>query len=114
MFVLQGGGGMDNILEALYDHFYEKPELVVLRRSVEANHNLLRERLDKPERKLVLRLIDDGTAIASALSLDSFLCGFKLAWQLSNELNNLDDGRSALAEEVERSAHFISEEGEPT
>lgn len=105
---------MEKVLELLYDHFYEKPELVVLRRSVEANHNLLRERLCKPERKLVLRLIDDATAIEDALSLDSFLCGFKLAWQLSNELNNLDDGRSALAEKVERSAHFISEEGEPT
>ena len=36
---------MDKILEALYDHFYEKPELTALQESVEANHNLLRERL---------------------------------------------------------------------
>lgn len=100
---------MDKILEALYDHFYEKPELTALRESVEANHNLLRERLGKPERKLVLRLIDDETAIANALSLDGFLCGFELAWKLTSELNHVERERSALTDEVERSAHFISE-----
>ena len=103
---------MDKILESLYDQFYEKPELTTLQVSVEANHNLLRERLGKPERKLVLRLIDDETAIANALSLDSFLCGFELAWKLTTELNHLEHERSALADEVERSAHFVFEEGE--
>ena len=98
---------MDKMLEALYDHFYEKPELTALQESVEANHNLLRERLGKPERKLVLRLIDDETAIANALSLDSFLCGFVLAWKLTSELNYVERERSALTDEVERSAHFM-------
>lgn len=102
---------MDKILESIYDQFYEKPELVALQASVEAHHNLLRERLAKPERKLALRIIDDETAIAGALSLDAFLSGFRLAWQLSNELNNLDEERSVLAGEAERSVHFISDEG---
>lgn len=70
---------MEKILESLYDQFYEKPELAALQASVKANHNLLREQLGKPERKLVLRIIDDESAIANALSLDSFLCGFELA-----------------------------------
>ena len=56
---------MEKILESLYDQFYEKPKLAALQASVEANHNLLRQRLGKPERKLVLRLIDDETATAS-------------------------------------------------
>ncbi|WP_312612161.1 DUF6809 family protein [Oscillibacter sp.] len=105
---------MEKILESLYDHFYEKPKLAALRESVEANHNLLRERLGKPEKKLVLRIIDDESAIANALSLDSFLCGFGLAWQLANELNNLENGRLALADVVERSARFVPEGGETT
>ena len=105
---------MDKILDALYDHFYEKPELTALQASVEANHDLLRERLEKSERKLVLRLIDDENTIANALSMDSFLCGFELAWKLTNELNHLERERSALTDEVERSAHFISEGGENT
>lgn len=100
---------MDKILETLYDHYYKKPELMALQESVEANHNLLRERLGKPERKLVLRLIDDETAIANALSLDSFLCGFELAWKLTSEVNHVERERSALTDEVERSAHFIPE-----
>ena len=102
---------MDKILDALYDHFYEKPELTALQASVEANHDLLRERLGKSERKLVLRLIDDENTIANALSLDSFLCGFELAWRLTNELHHLERERSALTDEVERSAHFVFEEG---
>lgn len=105
---------MSKTLKALYDRFYKKPELPALNDSAEANHRLLIERLDKPERKLVLRIIDDETAIANALSLDAFLCGFKLAWQLSNELNNLENGRFALADDAERSANFVSEEGETT
>ena len=104
---------MEKILESLYDRFYERPELAALQASVEANHNLLRQRLGKPERKLALRLIDDETAITNALSLDSFLCGFELAWTLTTELNHLERERSALADDAERSAHFISEEGEP-
>jgi hypothetical protein len=105
---------MDKILETLYDHFYEKPKLAALQASVEANHDLLRERLGKPERKLVLRLIDDENMIANTLSLDSFLCGFELAWRLTNELNHLEHERSALTDEVERSAHFVSEGDEAT
>lgn len=105
---------MNETLKALYDRFYTKPELPALNESVEANHRLLTERLAAAEKKLVLRIIDDETAITSALSLDAFLCGFKLAWQLSNELNNLENGRFALADDAERSAHFVSEEGETT
>lgn len=102
---------MSEPLKALYDRFYKKPELPALNESAEANHRLLIEQLGKPERKLALRIIDDETAIANALSLDAFLCGFRLAWQLSNELNNFDKERSVLADEAERSVHFIPEEG---
>lgn len=103
---------MGKIPESLYDQFYEKPVLAALQASVEANHNLLRDRLDKPERKLVLRLIDDESAIANAVSVDSFLCGFELAWKFTTELNQLERERSVLTDEVERSAHFVLEEGE--
>ena len=50
-------------------------------------HKLLIERLDKPERKLVLQIIDSQDAIADRLSKDSFFAGFHLAWELNNELN---------------------------
>lgn len=58
---------MNETLKALYGKFYKKPELPALNESVEANHRLLIERLDRTERKLLLRIIDDETAIAGAV-----------------------------------------------
>lgn len=111
MFRYKKSRRTNETLKALYDRFYKKPELPALNGSVEANHRMLIERLDKPEQKLVLRIIDDETTMAGALSLDTFLCGFRLAWQFSNELNNLDNERSVLADESERSVPFLSETG---
>ena len=50
------------------------------------------------QEKLALRIMDDLTMMASEGSLDSFLCGFKLAWQLTNELNHYGNGRSTPAD----------------
>lgn len=47
--------------------------------------------LDKPERKLVLTIMDRKDEIAEALALDSFICGFKLALKLSMELNHYEE-----------------------
>lgn len=88
---------MDETLKALYDSFYNPPELTDLKQEAEGNHHLLIERLEKPERKLVLRIIDTKDSIAGKLSLDSFICGFKLALQLANELNYYKGERSAPA-----------------
>jgi len=84
---------MDEILKALYDSFYTPPEAAELKQEAEDNHRLLIDRLEKPERKLVLRIIDAKDSIAGQLSLDSFICGFKLAWRLSIELNHYNDNR---------------------
>ena len=89
---------MDGLLEALYDRFYTPREMAELRRSVEANRARLRERLAAEDRKIVLRIVDDLTMTANEGSLDSFLCGFKLAWQLTNELNHYGNGRSTPAD----------------
>lgn len=92
---------MDDILKILYDSFYMPPKLAELKREVEDNHQLLIARLEKPERKLILRIIDAKDSAAGALSLDSFICGFKLAWRLANELNHYKDGRSAMTNRSE-------------
>jgi len=73
---------MDNILKALYDHFYRKPKNSTQARRIETNHRLLIQRLSKRNRKLVLRIIDDKDQICEDVSLDSFICGFRLAWSL--------------------------------
>lgn len=79
---------MNEILKALYDSFYQPLDSAKEKQEIKDCHWQLIERLDKPERKLVLRIIDCKNQIAEDLSIDSFISGFSLAWRLVNELNN--------------------------
>ena len=81
---------MNELLKALYDNFYEELPAPQLKGEVERCHQELIEKLDKPERKLVLQIIDCKDQIAEDLSIDSFVSGFSLAWRLANELNNYE------------------------
>ena len=53
-------------------------------------HKQLIDVLGKPERKLVLRIIDGKDRLAEEIGLDSFIFGFKLATQLAHELKKYD------------------------
>ena len=46
----------------------------------------LRETLQKPERRKLLRLVDAQNLLREETSLASFMAGFKLAWGLAQEL----------------------------
>jgi len=81
---------MNELLKALYDSFYEKLPSTQLKSEIERCHQELIEKLEKPERKLVLQIIDCKDQIAEDLSIDSFIAGFRLAWKLSQELNMYD------------------------
>ena len=86
---------MENkLLKELYDCFYTRPEFSEQEEEVTACHNTLIEALAKPERKLVLRIIDAQDSIIEQTSLDSFTAGFELAWRLSIELQNDENERS--------------------
>ena len=77
---------MNELLRTLYDNFYEELPTPRLKAEVECCHQELIEKLDKPERKLVLQIIDCKDQIAEDLSIDSFISGFSMAWRLANEL----------------------------
>ena len=81
---------MNELLKALYDSFYERLPATHLKAEIEHCHQKLIEKLSKPERKLVLQIIDCKDQIAEDLSIDSFIAGFRLAWKLSQELNMYD------------------------
>ena len=83
---------MNELLNALYDNFYEKLPATQLKVEFERCHQKLIEKLDKPERKLVLQIIDCKDQIAEDLSIDSFIAGFHLAMRLSQELNMYEKG----------------------
>ena len=85
---------MNKLLKDLYDCFYIPPELPAQKREIEGCHQALIEVLDKPERRLVLQIIDAKDRIVEDTSIDSFISGFELAWQLSTELNQYEKERS--------------------
>ena len=78
---------MNEMLKALYDSFYEKLPSTQRKAEIERYHQELIEKLEKPERKLVLQIIDCKDQIAEDLSIDSFIAGFRLAMRLGQELN---------------------------
>ena len=82
------------LLKAMYDCFYIPPELSAAKQEIEDCHQALIDRLDKPERKLVLQIIDAKDRIAEDTSIASFISGFELAWKLSEELNHYENERS--------------------
>ena len=102
---------MENkLLKELYDYFYIRPELDEQENEVEECHKALIAALEKPERKLVLRIIDAQNYITEQTSLDSFIAGFELAWRLSIELQNDENERSFSGRTRRAGARFISEE----
>lgn len=84
---------MHKTLKLLYDRFYTPLPMAESEQEVETCHRQLIERLDKPERKLVLRIIDAQNLMIEERSLDSFLCGFRLALEMASELNHYMEER---------------------
>ena len=64
---------MNELLKALYGSFYKRPSTPQLKAEIERCHQELIEKLDKPERRLVLQIIDCKDQIAEDLSIDSFM-----------------------------------------
>ena len=77
---------------------------------MEKCHKALIAALEKPERRLVLRIIDAQDSIREQTSLDSFMAGFELAWRLSIELQNDENERSFSCRARRTGARFVSAE----
>ena len=92
----------------------ELPTLTpVQKQEIEECHRTLSEALGKPERRLVLQIIDAKDRIAEDTSIDSFIAGFELAWKLSIELNHYKNERSVSCRTaMGLGARFASKEAE--
>ena len=84
---------MNNTLKLLYDRFYTPLPMEEAEQEIETCHQQLIERLEKPERRLVLRIMDAQGLIAEERYVDSFLCRFQLAWELAYALNHFEPHR---------------------
>ena len=97
------------LLKDLYDCFYTPPELLVQKQKIEECHRTLSEVLGKPERRLVLQIIDAKDRIAEDTSIDSFISEFELAWKLAVELNHYENEHSVSCRTaMELGARFAS------
>ena len=85
---------MKTLLKDMYDYFYTPPEFSEQKQEVEECHQTLIQMLAKPERRLVLQIIDAKDRIVEDTSIDSFISGFELAWRHSMELNQYEKERS--------------------
>ena len=95
---------MKTLLKNLYDCFYTPPEFSEQKQEVEECHQALIKVLEKPERQLVLRIMDAQSLMAEEHSMDSFISGFELAWQLTMELNQYENERSVSRCTAKRSS----------
>lgn len=102
---------MNKTLTALYESFYTPPQAADTRAEIKTIHRQLILKLDKPERRLVLRLIDAKDRLTEETSVDSLICGFRLAWQLANELNSYpESGRPTRSEQAGQDARCALQE----
>ena len=95
---------MKTLLKNLYDCFYTPPEFSEQKQEVEECHQALIKVLEKPERRLVLRIMDAQSLMAEEHSMDSFISGFELAWKLTMELNQYENERSVSRCTAKRSS----------
>ena len=103
---------MNELLKTLYWNLYIPYENQETEQELDDCHMQLIEVLGKPERKLVLRIIDGKDRLADEIGLDSFIFGFKLATQLAHELKKYDGhlrSEQNADEDVRRSIMYEEE-----
>ena len=90
---------MNDYMQALHQRFFQEPECADVWEEIEALRQELRESLQKPERRKLLRLVDAQNLLREETSLASFMAGFKLAWGLAQDLEA--DGRYSFEDKEE-------------
>ena len=74
------------VFEKLRYTFCEQNSYEHLEIEVEENHKILIENLSKEHRKIILKIIDTLMLINTLQTNQSFMCGFKLAVDMTTEL----------------------------
>ena len=103
---------MNELLKTLYWNLYTPYVNEESEQELDVCHKQLIEVLGKPERKLVLRIIDGKDRLADEIGLDSFIFGFKLATQLAHELKKYDGHLPSIQTADEDVRRSILLEGE--
>ena len=92
---------MYDLLEMLYENCCAVPDMLRQKKAIESDYFKLKETVEKSELKLVMRIIDTKDEICDEKSFNSFIAGFRLAWQLCAEIKEYDKSRPILARSTE-------------
>lgn len=78
---------MYDCMKTLYHQFVFLPNHIgEMEQELYQDHKQLSERLEKEERKMLLRLMDLEVALRNQECLNSFICGYRLAAGIQHEL----------------------------
>lgn len=88
---------MYDTLRELHRKFWKELPVPKLEQQYDETFRELMCRLEKPEHKLVLRLLDTKGLLAENAVFDSFACGFRLALGLTTESQQHQKERSEEA-----------------
>lgn len=81
---------MNDYMKALHQRFFRKPNVTQLEKEIETARQEVRDCLDKAQRRRLMDLVDGQALLREAISLASFTAGFKLAWEITKELESDD------------------------
>lgn len=88
---------MYETLKDLHRKFYTRAVMPELKNDYDDTFQQWMSRLSKPERKLVLKVVDTKGLMMERAELDSFVCGLRLAFGLTTELQHYEEERSEEA-----------------
>ena len=77
---------MNDYMKALYQQFFQKPDVTELEDEIETARQEVRDRLNKVQRRRLMDLVDGQALLREEISQASFAAGFKLAWGIAKEL----------------------------
>lgn len=77
---------MSDYMWALHQRFFRKPACTEQHQEIETARQELQARLDKSERRMLLRILDAESMMREEVSLASFTAGFRLAAGIAREL----------------------------
>ena len=98
---------MYDYMKSLQQQFESKPEYIQdLKTEVNQAHKELSARLEKEDRRLLLKLVDLEDALRCEATLHSFVSGYRLACGIHYELS-AEPMYSFAREEEERSRQMI-------
>ena len=102
---------MPDYMRALHQRFTKKaPGIGALEDAIKQTEKQLKEHLNIPQRKLLLRLMDQESELRAEASLYAFISGYRLACGIHRELLE-EPPYSFEKEEEERAKQLLSKEG---